>query len=302
MIIDRSRLIRGISVSSLDSNRSSKWRIGDLLLLVLLLILNIPVYYFQPFERQFYINDLTISHPYAEHQRVSDFMLFVYSLIVPLITMAIVWFLFSDAKHRWHLLYVSVLGLVLSVTSVALFTNFVKNWFGRARPDFLARCIPTEGTPINVLVNARDVCTSKDWDKILEGFRTTPSGHSSESFAGLGFLYFWLSGQLLTGNIHAALWTKAIALLPLLGATLIALSRTQDYRHHFIDVLLGSFIGFVFAFCTYRRYFPSIYDPLPFKPLLDDSNVTLQNNDHHYLPTSNNINEEVDPESRPFTV
>lgn len=280
MNIDRltlglSRGERGERLSRLGLNTSSKWRISDVCLLVIILIINYPVYYQEPFQRQFTLDDMTISHPHAEHERVNDIMLFIYSFVIPALVIVVVWLLFADPRHRYHLLYISALGLILSWFSCSLFTNYIKNWIGRLRPDFLARCKPRTDVPVDRYYTIDEVCTTDDYYTLLDGFRTTPSGHSSESFAGLGYLYYWLCGQLLTEVKSTGLWRKTLALAPLLVASLIALSRTQDYRHHFVDVVLGSVVGMVFAHFTYRRYFPSIYDEVPFKPYSDDSDVGM---------------------------
>lgn len=255
--------------------RVPKWRIPDVILLIIVVLLSYPVYYQEPFQRLFYLNDLTLSYPYAVHQRVSDWQLFLYSLLVPFFTILLIWVLLADKRHRWYLLYISLLGLLLAWFSTCLLTNFIKNWIGRLRPDFLDRCQPKPNLPINTLLSASEACTAENKNILLEGFRTTPSGHSSESFAGLGYLYLWLCGQLLTEHVQAGFWRKYVAMLPLLGASLIALSRTQDYRHHFIDVIIGSLLGYIIAHFVYRIYFPPINSPVPFKPLLDDSEVTF---------------------------
>ncbi|QLL33431.1 hypothetical protein HG536_0E03420 [Torulaspora globosa] len=269
------RLTFSLSPSSFF-NTSQKWRKGDLVVLLVAVILLYPVYYQEPFERQFTINDLTLSHPFAKHERVSDTMLFVYSFVIPLIAIMLILAIFADPRHRMYLMYISILGLCLSVSLTTLFTNFIKNWIGRLRPDFLARCEPKKGLPIDTLFYASDVCTTKNRERLLDGFRTTPSGHSSQSFSGLGYFYLWFCGQMLTENQRISLWRKILAFIPLLGAALIALSRTQDYRHHFLDVILGSVLGYVIGRFIYSRYFPPISSPLPFKPLLDDSDVTLE--------------------------
>lgn len=269
--------------------KSPKWRLTDVIVLVVTIIVGYPLYYQEPFQRQFYINDLTISHPFAKTQRVNNKMLSVYSIIVPLVSIVLIVAILGDPRHRWYLLYASVLGLFLSVSLTNVFTDFIKNWIGRLRPDFLARCKPRPGLPIDTLLNASEVCTTKNVSRLLDGFRTTPSGHSSQSFAGLGYLYLWLCGQLLTEFPQSGIWRKLVSLVPLVGALVIALSRTQDYRHHFIDVILGSALGYVIASYTYRRFFPSIDSPLPFKPLFDDSDVTLDDYKGH------SENAELDP-------
>lgn len=49
-----------------------------------------------------------------------------------------------------------------------------------------------------------------------------------------------------------------VALAPLLGAALIAISRCEDYRHDVYDVSVGSVLGMAVAHYTYRRYYPAL--------------------------------------------
>jgi diacylglycerol diphosphate phosphatase/phosphatidate phosphatase len=97
-------------------------------------------------------------------------------------------------------------------------------WAGRLRPDFLSRC----------QYNAEQGKCTGDPQVIWEGRRSFPSGHSSNSFAGLGFLSLWLA--LALGVRHRAsqdkwitsggiAWKWVVVVLPLLGASYIAISR-----------------------------------------------------------------------------
>lgn len=63
------------------------------------------------------------------------------------------------------------------------------------------------------------------------------------SFAGLGFLSFYLSGkmQAFDGKGHVAKLCPVF--LPLLGAALVGVSRVNDYWHHWQDVFAGAIIG-----------------------------------------------------------
>lgn len=49
-----------------------------------------------------------------------------------------------------------------------------------------------------------------------------------------------------------------VALAPLLGAAMIAISRCEDYRHDVYDVTIGSVLGMTVAFFSYRKYYPRL--------------------------------------------
>lgn len=234
------------------------WRFTDLVLVALLFILYPIVYKIEPFQRQFYVNDLTILHPFAEKERVSTTALFFYSTWLPLAVIAVVSLVLTTPKNKIYVTYVSGLGAVLSVFCASVVTDLLKNAFGRHRPDFLARCVPKAGTPINTLVYAKDVCTTKNISRLMDGFRTTPLGHSSISFAGLLYLSYWLAGQLAVTRPQAGALRWVVVFAPTLGAAMIALSRTEDYRHHFVDVFVGLCLGALIALWLYYRLFPSL--------------------------------------------
>lgn len=243
-----------------------RWRGSDALALMALFIAYPVVYTLEPFHRQFYVDDLTISHPFAEHERVTAGELFFYASVVPLIVIGAVSLIITKPQHKVYVTYVLILGLLLSVFSASIITDILKNAFGRHRPDFLARCVPKPDTPKGVLVFAKDVCTTDDRALLLDGFRTTPSGHSSISFAGLLFLSLWLAGQFTVTRPYSGAWRWAIVAAPTLGALLIALSRTEDYRHHFVDITVGLILGIVVAVWLYLRLFPLIHHEKSFEP------------------------------------
>lgn len=251
-----------------------KWRVGDVILIPVIYLVDIYINLFSPpFQRQFFVNDITINHPFTEHERVPNELNMIFSLFIPIVVIVLFTLVLGDPKHRVYLGYISILGLFVSFFANELFTDILKNWVGRHRPDFIARCIPKTDTPLNTLVFAKDVCTTKNLSRLADGFRTTPSGHSSTAFSGLGYLSLWLSGQLLANHPLTGSWRKLVTSIPLIGAALIALSRTEDYRHHFVDVILGSSLGAIIAYWSYSRNFPPLSSNIAFKPILDDSDV-----------------------------
>lgn len=196
-----------------------------------------------PFKRLFVLNDLSISHPFAEQERVTDNVLYLIACIVP----TVIIFYNVEPKHQRQ---GALLGLWLSLTITGLLTDVLKIWIGNPRPDFIARCAPSPDTPINSLVDS-SVCTAPLGEVyLIDGMKSTPSGHSSIAFSGLGYLSLW--GFTNYNAIHT--YQKVFLCLPLLTASYIALSRTQDYRHHYFDIAFGMVIGLSITGLVYRRY------------------------------------------------
>ncbi|KAJ4988694.1 pap2 domain protein [Stagonosporopsis vannaccii] len=208
----------------------------------------------EPFHRMFYLSDLRIAYPHALHERVNVFWLFVYAGAVPLGTL-ILWALI--ARPGTHKAHVTLLGWLVSMILTLFLTDVIKNAVGRPRPDLLSRCKPAPGTPGDVLVTF-EVCTETDHHVLHDGWRSFPSGHSSFSFSGLGYLSLFIAGQCHVYRPRADLARVLLALAPLLAAALIAISRCEDYRHDVYDVSVGSLLGIAVAHYTYRRYYPSL--------------------------------------------
>ncbi|KAI1102700.1 PAP2-domain-containing protein [Jackrogersella minutella] len=208
----------------------------------------------EPFHRMFYINNLNISFPHAEVERVPVYLNFVYALFVPL---GLVLLYNSLTRASFHKHHSTILGLGIALILSSFLTDIVKNTVGRPRPDLIARCKPMSGTKPDVLVTI-DVCTETNHHTLHDGWRSFPSGHSSFSFSGLGYLACFLAGQLRIFRDKKDLGRSLICLAPLVGAAMIAISRCQDYRHDVYDVSVGSILGFAVGLFSYRRYWPRL--------------------------------------------
>lgn len=210
-----------------------------------------------PFKRYFTLDDHSISYPYALVETVSVTQNVIYAGVTPLIIFILYTLIARPGFHKAH---VTILGFIISITLTSFITDLIKNAVGRPRPDLISRCQPTPGTSATEILTI-DVCTAPNGRVLQDGWRSFPSGHSSFSFAGLGFLSLWLCGQLHVLRPRTDLARVLIALAPLTGALLVALSRMADYRHDVYDITAGSLLGFTVARFSYRRYFRRLRDP-----------------------------------------
>ncbi|KIO28196.1 hypothetical protein M407DRAFT_243150 [Tulasnella calospora MUT 4182] len=217
------------------------------------------------FWRDFSLTDTSIQYNYTLHERVPNWALYLIALIAPLVIMPIINIISIRSWWDWHN---SWLGLILSVGLTGTITNIVKITAGRPRPDLISRCQPGRNADNALIFGLADasICTQTDIKILRDGFRSFFSGHSSLSFAGLGFLFWYMSGKMHLFDLRGHAGKAWIAFVPLMGATLVAISRTMDYRHHPIDVFVGAVVGLVISHYSYRQYFPPLTHPLCHRP------------------------------------
>ena len=72
---------------------------------------------------------------------------------------------------------------------------------------------------------------------------------------------FYLAGKLHIWDNRGEVWKTVIVLIPLLAASMVAISRIMDARHHPFDVLSSSILGIFIAWVAYRQYFPPLSEP-----------------------------------------
>lgn len=242
-----------------------KWRLNDFACCVVLLIIYGVMYNAPPYEREFYINDLSISHTYAVHERISTAELFIYAILVPVLAFVIMGLTVTN-EHRIYVTWISFMGFLSAILVNSFLTGMLKNWIGRPRPDFISRCQVKDGIKENTYVLPSEVCQQTDMSLLLDGMRLCPSGHSSTSFCGLGYLTFWIIGQTMAYHKRGGMWRTCFAYIPSLFAGLIAISRTEDWRHRYSDVALGSIMGAICAYWGYKRNFPNFNTNLCYLP------------------------------------
>jgi len=185
----------------------------------------------------------------ALKETIPPWLLVVCAVVAPVAIM-LVWTMIipplgSHQRRRWRKgeitwseklwdANLSLLGVGLAIASTITVTNTFKNLVGRPRPDFLDRCQPliSATNPSVFTLSTSALCTRTTFLK--DGYRSFPSGHSSISFAGLGFLTLFIAGRLNVLDTRGQVWKTVIALAPLVAAGIIAISRLMDnrYSHH----------------------------------------------------------------------
>ncbi|KAF9092078.1 hypothetical protein BGX27_001897 [Mortierella sp. AM989] len=230
---------------------------------------------FEPFHRQFSVKDTTIQHPFAKKETVPVWLAGVLAFILP---GALIVLIAIFKKKSYTDMHNGLLGLFLAQALVLIVTDSIKITVGRPRPDFLDRCMniydtAAGGIPLNLLDDPPNQLSNSSMcqrsDLLKDGFKSFPSGHSSFSFGGLGYLSMYLAGKLHLFDERGHIYKSLVVLTPLILAALIATSRVDDYRHHWHDVTVGAIIGMVFAVFSYRQYYPSLAAPksgTPFSP------------------------------------
>ncbi|VDB82782.1 unnamed protein product [Peniophora sp. CBMAI 1063] len=236
-------------------------------------------------KREFSVDDPSLRYTFAVQERVPNWALYFIAFVSPLV---LSWTINYFTVRYWWDAHSSALGTILSLGITGAITQFVKLTVGRPRPDILDRCnIPSDATdPPHKLSNA-SICNQSNWHLFEDGFRSFPSGHSSLSFAGLGFLTFYLMGKLHLFDQRGHAPKAWLALAPLSAAALVAISRTMDNRHHWQDVLVGSTLGLLVSYFCYRQYYPSLASVdshRPFAPRTEDTQEPPLLPTHGYAP------------------
>lgn len=217
--------------------------------LTALAILTLPLeLWIKPFARHFRLENPYINYPMVpEHVPVS--LLAFLSAVLPL------GFIFITGmvdKRTQKTCATSILGLSFALVATLFVTDVLKILIGNQRPDFIARCQPRPDAPKNQYVSVIDVCTTDNLADLWEGCKSTPSGHSSLSFAGLGYLAFWFERTFNLKRASIPLYLRISSYAPMLISAYVGFTRIIDHKHHWVDVISGSIIGTFIAWMSLK--------------------------------------------------
>ncbi|KAL7607128.1 hypothetical protein Lser_V15G19797 [Lactuca serriola] len=251
----------------------AKTHIHDWLILLLLAILMIVLNCIHPFYRYVGKDMMTdLKYPLQDNT-VPIWSVPVYAILFPLAIFLAFYFRRRDVYDLHH----ATLGILFSVLITGVITDAIKDAVGRPRPDFFWRCFPDGKDFYDQLGNV--ICHG-DSKVIREGHKSFPSGHTSWSFSGLGFLSLYLCGKVRVFDRKGHIAKLCVVFLPLLFASLVGISRVDDYWHHWQDVFAGGLIGMMVATFCYLQFFAPPYHaegwgPYAFFRALEESRPTI---------------------------
>jgi len=139
----------------------------------------------EPFQRKILPDEIWIYRYPVKSSYVPVSVLWPLVTLVPTLIFIVNYIFTRHSKD----LKAAVLGHTLSFGLNGVLIDIIKITVGRPRPDFFYRCFP------DGVMNSEMICTG-EYFSVQDGRKSFPSGHSSFSFATLGYLSFYLMGKL----------------------------------------------------------------------------------------------------------
>ncbi|KAG9449567.1 hypothetical protein H6P81_009532 [Aristolochia fimbriata] len=232
----------------------AKFHKHDWFILALVGGTELVLYIMEPFHR-FVSQDLMTDLKYPlKDPTVPFWAVPIICLLLPSLVVLGYYYYRRDVYDIHH----AILGLLYSAMITGVITDAIKDAVGRPRPDFFWRCFP-DGKPVFHPVTGNVICHGLK-NVIKEGRKSFPSGHTSWSFAGLGFLSWYLAGKIKLFDRGGHVAKLCLVILPLLPASLVGISLVNDYWHHWEDIFVGALLGFIIGSICYLQFFPPPYD------------------------------------------
>lgn len=222
------------------------------------LILNTAVsqYFWTPSDRYLPDNFQELQYP-NEPEIIPTWLVVLIGMILPVA----IFLVFQIALRSGHDFHHACLGLFETLVFNQVFTNSLQFLSGKYTPDWYYR-VQTGTTSV-----------------MRAGRLSYPSWNASTTFASLVYFSLYLAGKLgLFRKNSGHSWKAVIVLIPIFGASLVAISGTLDYRSDFDDVTAGALLGI----CMAKFFYTCNFHPL--------------SGNRSHLPLSRNIDDEAEVE------
>ncbi|CAF2994059.1 unnamed protein product [Rotaria sp. Silwood2] len=288
------------------------WRIIlDIISLAILLAITVISHYIAtPFARGFFCSDTSIKYPYKDNT-IPTYAAVILSIGLPVVWMwttelcKLCYFkqypktpfqirLLLSGKRSINIppivrnLYILTVIFAYGYLATWVLTEIAKNFVGELRPHFLAVCQPSLDCSTQTLLyqfhsyqqyGSNYTCQNTDDASVREARRSFFSGHTAPLFFGFVWLimYIHISWSWRHLGILGHLFQVGIAIL----GCYVGYTRISDFHHHWQDVFVGSVVGSLIAFATFkfilnwRHYSPNF---LPYVVADNQEKSTVQRN------------------------
>ncbi|RQM28036.1 hypothetical protein B5M09_000322 [Aphanomyces astaci] len=198
----------------------------------------------------------TTTHPLHE-DTISYPLLIGLSAAIGIVVPVVLEFTLQHSALKRHF-YVTLVNLWLGVLETVLLTiaatELIKFSVGYLRPNFAAVCQPT-------LVNATSYECSVASQVFEKSMLSFPSGHSSTGTAAGWYTTIYALWTIYARESRVTPRTAALcrqllflpALVPFLLALAVSVTRVTDFKHHAVDVTMGTLLGLVFGSLVFIR-------------------------------------------------
>ncbi|XP_014248033.1 uncharacterized protein T28D9.3-like [Cimex lectularius] len=217
----------------------------------------------KPFERGFDCEDISIKHP-EKPPSLTPIWLIGWFLVLPTFFIAIYemieYFAYNHTldKNALYRVYNEVVVFVFGICSSFLIAEIIQLRCGRLRPYFLDVCKPNVDCDLpenryRYITNY--VCTNAVESDVVMARKSFPSIHALISTQATSYISLYLQMKDIMKTI--VLMKRFIQSLLFGVSVYVSVRRISDNANHWGDVLVGMFIGILFAF--YMFYFMNSY-------------------------------------------
>ncbi|CAB3242436.1 unnamed protein product [Arctia plantaginis] len=230
----------------------------------------------EPYERGYFVDDLSLRLPYKE-QQVSIGVLAGVGFAFMIATILVVEivrdkqgktagekFLGSTLVAGWIWESYNTIGVfVFGAACQQLTSDLAKPVIGRLRPHFFSVCAPLPLDNEQLYIQQYQCTNNLDNPALLRDMRLSfPSSHAS--FSMYCAVFFVLYIQVKGKWRGSKLLRHGMQFVVILAAWYVGLSRVVDHMHHWGDVAVGFAIGATYALLVFHFVLkPKKYSVLP---------------------------------------